>query len=179
MSVCFQSPPSKYIYSNDNYSLSPPPTPGRKRICLSSADDIPFFFPLNKSIFGDEQQTSLEAQGDQVLSLLSNPSLPRVQLKPRPRFGTEMNKSKVDKSKMPAAPFSCTRNLQEIIHCIPPPPLVAPPPPLVSKTSSLPARRSSAVAKGDVQKLSTIQRQGMDSKTRKVVRRNSTVARCA
>ena len=208
MSICIESPPRAVVFSyNDN--LSPPPTPGRKRVCLSkdSQDEVPLFFPTSKSIFGPEDNASNDKAYD-LFNLLSNaPPPPRLQLRPKARFGTEMDKPRKLCSRLteiPPVPFSfqvqvtatprrkCdepTRQMiKDLAHLLPPPPLAAP----TSQSSPTFAARKMSTSVSDtvssqtpqprskgVQKLPSIQRKGMDSRARKIDRRNSMVARCA
>ncbi|KAL3774927.1 hypothetical protein HJC23_010789 [Cyclotella cryptica] len=209
MTIYIESPPTSLVFSR-NDRLSPPPTPGRKRVCLSKdrQDEVPFFFPTNKSIFGPEVNDSngVEDEGD-LLNLLSNAPLPTYfQLRPKSHFGTERHKPRtiLSLTELSPVPFSypgqvtatsrrkCDeptprRNMEDLVHLLPPPPLVAPPsrssPTFVAKRMSTIVSDNASVQappRGkSTQKLPSIQRKGMDSRARKIDRRNSMVARCA
>ncbi|KAL7482371.1 hypothetical protein ACHAW6_008050 [Cyclotella cf. meneghiniana] len=207
MSICIESPPSAFVFSY-NDKLSPPPTPGRKRLCLSKdlQEDVPLFFPKSKSIFGPEDNVSNDKAYD-LFNLLSNsPPPPRLHLRPKSRFGTEMDEPRTLHSltEVPPVPFSfqlqvtatfsrgdeptTRRKIEDLVHLLPPPPLAGP----ASRSSPTFASRKMSEGVSDTvsaqsppprskgsQKLPSIQRKGMDSRARKIDRRNSMVARCA
>ncbi|KAL7487119.1 hypothetical protein ACHAW6_012715 [Cyclotella cf. meneghiniana] len=65
--ITYQSPSNSLIYSfSDDYFLPPPPTPGKNRF---SRQNIPAFFPSNKSILRYDDAQTVERNFAQNLSL--------------------------------------------------------------------------------------------------------------
>lgn len=139
MNTSISSPPTHQIYHDPT---SPPPTP-RKRLYTASTkkqddDNVPFFFPCNRSVFGNDApllpvNTSEE---DLLHNLTRLHSTIRLQLKPRPGYGStayyKPSLERVDEVVQPSSSTSCFETNQSTtarqeclqdVHLLPPPPL--------------------------------------------------------
>mmetsp|Transcript_806 Transcript_806/g.1605 ORF Transcript_806/g.1605 Transcript_806/m.1605 type:complete len:178 (-) Transcript_806:216-749(-) len=172
------SPSTCLVFSSMD-SLSPPPTPGRKRATRTlpkNATDnnywdaaMPMFFPSANSLLSDETidghdvETSLEAF---VRRTSSSPPA-KMTLLARPLHGT-----KITRHQIPTLPtYETTTTLSaETLSMLPPLPFASP-----DENSSFSPPSSSSPAR----KLPSFQKGGMSPPQRALRRRNCYVARSA
>ncbi|KAL7466975.1 hypothetical protein ACHAXS_007241 [Conticribra weissflogii] len=191
-----QSPSNSLVFSSTE-SLSPPPTPGRKRPCCginstNVIDDTPLFFSSANSLISEEMSSDKEhkiSPFDSFARLvsaqsISSSSMP-MKLKARPIYGTKFNEDRIQQN----IENTCNRNVpRDLLNDIPALPYDFPVQPsirgagkgLVTLSEETNKITATAVS-SQVNKMTSFQRSGMMMAQTRVSsnKRNCYVARSA
>mmetsp|Transcript_15360 Transcript_15360/g.32321 ORF Transcript_15360/g.32321 Transcript_15360/m.32321 type:complete len:209 (+) Transcript_15360:147-773(+) len=91
-----QSPSNSLVFSSME-TLTPPPTPGRKRLCfnLDKAGEMPMFFSSDNSLIREPRSTQscteIHKGPSELFSRLATAPLTSFKLKARPIYGTRIS----------------------------------------------------------------------------------------